>query len=360
MTPFTRPLARPLVLPAALLLAGGILAVSLPASSSLASTTTTLCNSQTASVSGGAYMIQNDEWGSSAPECITTNGNAEFRMVNSSIANGGDGAPGGYPYIYKGCSYGVCSSGSGLPIRVSNIHEGTVTTSWQTSQPGGSSIYNAAYDIWFNQTPSTSGQPNGTELMVWLRRQGPKHPYGSQVATDVSVGGRSYNVWYGNAHGFNTVTYLMTTGKRSVTNLDLRPLEANAVGRGYLKKSWYLISVEAGFEVWQGGTGLATKSFSVNVTRHIACDTTVSQRYPADHSSTDVAVRTSDDAQVTTVAHFSTGNRTRKLRANASGRASTVYGVRNARPGVRVPVSVTARRGDGAGTCSTWFTPRAA
>ncbi|HUC27771.1 MAG TPA: hypothetical protein VMA73_34165 [Streptosporangiaceae bacterium] len=354
------PLTRPLVLPATLLLAGGILAVSLPASGSEASTTTTLCNSQTASVSSGAYMVDNNEWGSSAPECITTNGSAEFRMVNSAIANGGDGAPGGYPDIYKGCNYGVCTSGSGLPIRVSNIHEGTVTTSWQTAQPGGSSIYNAAYDIWFNQTSSTSGQANGTELMVWLRRQGPKHPYGSQVATDVSIGGRSYNVWYGNAHGFNTVTYLMTSGKRSVTNLDLRPLEANAVGRGYLKKSWYLISVEAGFEVWQGGTGLATKSFSVKVTRHVTCDATVSQRNPADHSGTDVLVRTADHAQVTTVAHFTTGNRSRRVRATAQGRARAVYGVRTARPGVRVPVSVAVRHGNAAGTCSTSFTPRAA
>jgi hypothetical protein len=261
------PLTRPFVLPAVLLLAGGILAVSLPAASSGASTTQTLCGESSASVSGGAYTVNNNEWGSGAPECITTNGGAEFRMVNSSIANGGDGAPGGYPHIYKGCDYGVCTSGSGLPIRVSNIHSGTVTTSWRTTQPGGGDIYNAAYDIWFNQTSYTSGQPNGTELMVWLRRQGPKHPYGRRVASNVSVGGRRYSVWYGNTHGFNTVTYLMTTGTRSVSNLDLRPLEANAVGRGYLKKSWYLISVEAGFEVWQGGTGLATKRFSVKITR---------------------------------------------------------------------------------------------
>jgi hypothetical protein len=246
-------------------LAGGLLALSLPAASSEAGTTT-LCNSQTASVDGGAYTVNNNEWGSGAPECITTNGNAEFRMVNSSIANGGDGAPGGYPHIYKGCDYGACTSGSGLPIRVSRIRAGTITTSWRTSQPGGSNnIYNAAYDVWFNRTPNTSGQANGTELMIWLRRQGPKHPYGSQVASNVRIGGRSYNVWYGNAHGFNTVTYLMTTGKRSVTRLDLRQLEADAVGRGYLRRSWWLISVEAGFEVWQGGKGLATKSFSVNV-----------------------------------------------------------------------------------------------
>jgi hypothetical protein len=263
------PLTRLLVLPAALLLAGGILAVSLPAASSGAVKTTKLCHSQTASVSRGAYIIDNNEWGSSAPECITTNGKAEFRVANSSIANGGDGAPGGYPDIYKGCFYGKCTSGSGLPIRVSKIRAGTVTTSWRTAQPGGSNIYNAAYDIWFNKTATTRRKANGLELMIWLNHHGPKHPYGSEVASNVSIGGRSYNVWYGaRARSYGTVTYEMTSGVRSVSNLDLRTLAADAVSRGYLLKSWYLISVQAGFEVWQGGKGLATKSFFVNVTRH--------------------------------------------------------------------------------------------
>ena len=57
----------------------------------------------------------------------------------------------------------------------------------------------------------------------------------------------------------------MTTGTTAVTNLDLQPLVADAVSRGYVARSWYLISVEAGFELWRGGTGLATNSFSVNV-----------------------------------------------------------------------------------------------
>jgi hypothetical protein len=259
-------LARTFALPAALLLTGGILSVTLPSVSSEAATTT-LCNSQTASVDGGAYTVDNNEWGSGAYECITTNGNAEFRMVNSSIANGQDGAPGGYPDIYKGCFYGACTSGSGLPIRVSAIRAGTVTTSWRTAQPKGGSIYNAAYDIWFNKTRSTGGgEANGLELMVWLNHHGPKRPYGSEVASDVSIGGRSYDVWYGGRAGrYGTVTYEMTSGVRSVRNLDLRPFEANAVGRGYLRRSWYLISVQAGFEDWQNGTGLATKSFSVAV-----------------------------------------------------------------------------------------------
>jgi len=263
------PLTRPLVLVAALLLAGGILAASLPAASSEAAKSTKLCHSQTASVSGGAYRIDNNEWGSSAPECITTDGKAEFRVANSSIANGGEGTPGGYPDIYKGCFYGACTSRSGLPIRVSAIRAGTVITSWRTGQPGGGNIYNAAYDIWFNKTRTTRHGANGAELMIWLNHHGPKHPYGSEVASNVSIGGRSYNVWFGGRAGsYGTVTYTMTSRARSVSHLDLRPLEANAVSRGYLSTSWYLITVQAGFEVWKGGTGLVTRSFSVNVTRH--------------------------------------------------------------------------------------------
>jgi Glycosyl hydrolase family 12 len=260
------PLNRALALPAALLLAGGILAVSLPASA-MAATTTTLCNSQTAPVGGGAYMIGNNEWGSGALECITSDGRADFTVANSSITKGRDGAPGGYPAIYKGCHWGACTHGSGLPVRVSRIHAGTVTTSWSTSQPGGN-VYNVAYDTWFNQTPATSGAPNGAELMIWLNHHGPKHPYGHRVASNVRIGGRSYNVWFGRARqGWNTVSYTRTARTTSVRNLDLQALVADAVSRGYISRSWYLIDVEAGFELWQGGTGLATNSFSVNVVR---------------------------------------------------------------------------------------------
>ena len=159
--------------------------------------------------------------GPSASECITTDGGADFTVANSSIDNATNGAPGGYAAIYKGCHWGACTTGSGFPIRASAIHPGTVTTSWSTAQPGGSSDYDVAYDIWFNQTPTTSGQPNGTELMIWLNHNGPVQPFGSQVASDVSVGGRGYNVWFGQ-QGWNTVSYTMTAGTTSVSNLDLR------------------------------------------------------------------------------------------------------------------------------------------
>jgi hypothetical protein len=264
MTPFTRmpPFTRVLALPAALLVVGASLAVLLSTSSEAA--TTPLCKSQTLAIEGSSYTVENNEWGSSAPECISTDGSAGFTVANSSIANSTYGAPGGYTAIYRGCHFGACTRGSGFPIQVADIRPGRVTTSWATSQPGGGSDYDVAYDIWFNQTPTTTGQPNGTELMIWLNHHGPVQPFGSKVASNVGIGGRSYDVWFGK-QAWNTVSYTMTSGTTSVSDLDLEPLIADAISRGYIDPSWYLIDVEAGFELWQGGTGLATKTFSVNV-----------------------------------------------------------------------------------------------
>ena len=250
---------------AALLLVFGGVAAALFSGSAHAATTT-LCQEQTAPV-GGSYIVQNNEYDSSASECVTTDGNADFTVANSGISNSTSGSPGAYPSIYQGCHWGNCSSGglSTTPIQVSNLTAGKVTTNWSTTQPGGSSDYDVAYDIWFNQTPTTSGQPNGTEMMVWLNHNGPVQPFGSEVASNVSVGGHTYNIWEGTQSVWNTVTYDMTSPATSVSNLDIGTLTQDMVNRGYTKSSWYLIDVEAGFELWQGGAGLATSSFSVNL-----------------------------------------------------------------------------------------------
>jgi hypothetical protein len=245
----------------------GAAALTVPTAASAHASTTVLARSQSAPVAGGAYTVQNNEWGSSAPESITTDGGADFTVAHSSISNATNSAPGGYPSIYAGCHWGSCTQGglAANPVRVSTLTDrGTVTTSWSTSQPGGSSDYDVAYDIWFNQTPTTSGQPNGTELMIWLNHNGPVQPFGAKVASNVRIGGRSYDVWFGR-QAWNTVSYTMTSGTTSVRNLDVGALTADAVDRGYIQKSWYLIDVEAGFELWQGGARLATKSFSVNL-----------------------------------------------------------------------------------------------
>jgi Glycosyl hydrolase family 12/Cellulose binding domain len=239
-------------------------ALTLMASNAQAATTSLCGATSTAAVGGGAYMVQNNEWNSSASECVTTDGAADFTVANSAISNATNGAPGGYPSIYKGCHWGLCTQNSSLPIQVANLNPGTVTTSWSTTQPG-SGIYDVAYDIWYNQTPTTNGQPNAEEMMIWLNHTGSVQPSGSVVASNVTIGGHTYNIWLGRESVWNDVSYVMTSPSTSVSNLDVDLLAADSVSRGYMTKSDYLIDLEAGFELWQGGAGLATTSYSVNI-----------------------------------------------------------------------------------------------
>jgi hypothetical protein len=223
---------------------------------------TTMCGQyQNVAVSGGQYVVQTNEWNSSATQCISTSGNADFTVTQSAINNATNGAPGSYPSIYKGCHWGNCTQNSGLPVQVSSMS--SVTSDWSTTQPQ-SGAYDVAYDIWYNSTPSTSGQPDGAELMVWLNSRGGVQPAGSIIASNVSIGGAVYNIWY-DRMSWNYIAYQMVSGTTSVTGLDIHAITRDAVSRGYVQPSWYLIDVEAGFELWQGGANLATNSFGVTV-----------------------------------------------------------------------------------------------
>jgi|SRR5579872_1394336 len=244
------------------------LAVAVPACAlgPSASKPITLCGEQRASIVGGAYIVHNNEYGTREPECIQLDHDTGFTVTQSSIAMPADGGPGGYPSVYQGCHWGSCTSGglSADPVQVGAMTEGGVITSWTTAQPG-TGVYSVAYDIWFNRTPVTSGQPDCAELMVWLGSAGGVRPFGAPIATGIVLDGRQYDVWAGQQHWGHTITYLLTNGTTSVTGLDVGTLAHDAVSRGYLSDSCYLISVEAGFEIWQAGTGLASSDFSVSV-----------------------------------------------------------------------------------------------
>jgi len=59
----------------------------------------------------------------------------------------------------------------------------------------------------------------------------------------------------------------MNRAASSVDALDLSAVAIDAARRGYLAGSSYLLNVEAGFEIWQGGRGLETRSFALSVGR---------------------------------------------------------------------------------------------
>jgi hypothetical protein len=217
-------------------------------------------------VEGGAYVVQNDEWNSTAAECITTDGHAQFTVASSAIRESASGDPGGYPSIYSGCSAGVCTTGNKLPIRVSRLKPGMITSSWVTSQPADGA-YDVAYDIWFNRAPVTSGAPDGGELMIWLAHRGGSQiaPAGAPVA-HVAIDGYAFTVWlWTDKGGQHRISYVMDHQVRSVQDLNVSGIAADAARRGYLSATSYLLNIQAGFEIWQGGRGLGTESFALSV-----------------------------------------------------------------------------------------------
>ena len=226
--------------------------------------------SPTGTIPAGDYMIQNNEWNSTATQCVTYTSGTAWSVSTANFNLGTSGAPATYPSIYKGCHWGLCTPNSGLPIQVSKL--GTATSSWSTTQPA-SGAYDVAYDIWFNSTPTTTGQPDGTEMMIWINSRGGVQPFGSQTAT-ANIAGYNWNVWTGNQTSWKIISYVLNPGATSINNLDIKALINDSVSRGSLNASNYLIDSEAGFEIWQGGQGLATNSYSFNATAGTGGDTT--------------------------------------------------------------------------------------
>ena len=102
--------------------------------------------------------------------------------------------------------------------------------------------------------------------MIWLNEQnialiGPQLP-------DVTIDGTQWHVFdvykktaVGN---WNRIAFERVTPVTSVSNLDVAPFVQAAISDGAIAPDWYQQDLESGFEIWYGGVGLTTYSFSAN------------------------------------------------------------------------------------------------
>jgi hypothetical protein len=222
-----------------------------------AAAATALCDAYASTTtSDGRYTIQNNRWGTSAQQCIEPTATG-FTVTTADGSVSTSGAPKSYPSIYWGCHYATCTPGFD-PVQASSPTFPTLRTSVSMTYPA-TGEWDAGYDLWFDPTPRRDGQNTGAEVMVWLHHAGRPQPIGSKVAT-VTLDGTSWDVWFGNT-GWNVVSYVRTAGTASL-DVALATFYDDAVRRGYAQRDWYLTSVQAGFEPWVGGAGLAVTAFS--------------------------------------------------------------------------------------------------
>jgi hypothetical protein len=223
---------------------------------------------QTALVADGDYGLKLNEWNSSEPIVMTSDGGSDFNIPSSNMSLATGGAPSGYYEMWKGSSWGANTNNKGapFPFLVSSITPGMITTSATCHTAGVSGDWDNSYDIWFNAS-STAGQTNNQaapelEMMIWLNHTSGADPIGHQVASNVAIGGNTYNIWY-NDSGGNTVSYVLSNPSTTIST-DLYPMIQNSISRGYMPSSYYLLDVEFGFEIWNGGSGLGCSNFTVN------------------------------------------------------------------------------------------------
>jgi Glycosyl hydrolase family 12/Cellulose binding domain len=217
---------------------------------------------QYGSTTQGNYIIMNNRWGTTATQCInvTTNG---FQIVQQDGTGNLGGAPTAYPAIYAGCHYSNCSPNTNMPALISSI---TSANSSVTTTYPSSGTYDAAYDIWINDTTNVTGVQK-TEIMIWLNHTGSIQPVGSNTGTTFSAAGKSWNVWSGNNGSNNVVSYVANPAGVTSVSFDVMAFVKDAMtrGSGFGTNSWYLTSIQMGFEPWVGGVGLSVNSFSATV-----------------------------------------------------------------------------------------------
>lgn len=236
------------------LTAGGLITLSAAPS---AHADTQICDQYGSTTIQGRYVVQNNRWGTTATQCINvTSSGFQITQADGTATNGG---PKSYPSVFNGCHYTNCSPGTNLPAQLSTISSAPTGVSFTYV---GNAVYDAAYDIWLDPTPRKDGV-NKTEIMIWYNHTSPVQPVGSRVGS-ANVAGRTWDVWTGN-NGSNDVISFVAPSAIGSWNFDVKAFANEAVSRGLAQNSWYLTSVQAGFEPWQNGVGLAVTSFSSSV-----------------------------------------------------------------------------------------------
>ncbi len=211
---------------------------------------------------GRRYVVENGNFGGK-PECITNRGlRANFEITKSG-ANSAGIEPVAYPFALYGCSWGLCTPGTKLPARLSRVRH--ATASWHI-RGRAAGRWNAAFDVWFGRHRSAyKGQARGAELMIWLNAR-------HDPATRAQVIRVDHRRWYvyhwvtsHNGARWNYIQVRAVRPTEHVTNLALLPVIHRVERMGLIRRWWWMLNIESGFEIWRGGKGLQTRSFAAGV-----------------------------------------------------------------------------------------------
>ncbi|MEU4560259.1 cellulose binding domain-containing protein [Actinoplanes sp. NPDC023936] len=215
----------------------------------------------------GKYWVNNNVWGradGTGSQCVWENGLSGDNLSWGTSWNwtGDTTKVKSYASAVLGWHWGWKATGTGLPIRLSAGKQVNASWNFQVTQTT-SNIMNVAYDLWLHDIANPDWQNNpADEVMVWLYKSGGAGPVGTKQAT-VTIAGTSWDLYKGNI-GWNVYSFVRTSNTSSAS-LDLTDFTDDLVARGWLAKSKYLSSVQAGTEIFTGSGRLDTTAYSVKI-----------------------------------------------------------------------------------------------
>ena len=216
----------------------------------------------------GKYWLNSNLWGAntgSGSQCLW-----EMSQRAATIAwgtrwdwRGQVDAVKSYNCAVLGWHWGWKLANTGLPLQLCVSR--SVQTFWdfhlQETAPGG---LNVSYDLWLSSDPQLGNASADHEIMIWLYQSGDILPIGTKQAT-VTLGGTDWELWEGSLPqcGWPVHSFVRVVNTMSQT-LNLSEFFDYLIGRG-LSSSEYLLSVEAGVEVFTGAGQLDTTAYSVEI-----------------------------------------------------------------------------------------------
>jgi hypothetical protein len=117
-----------------------------------------------------------------------------------------------------------------------------------------------------------TGQADGAELMIWINHHGACCVL-QRRAPIVRIDGYRFYLSHWRHYSprwhvsWNYIQFRLVHPRSRVDGLQLKPFIHRSVRLGLARPAWWLENVVAGFEVWSGGRGLATRHYSVSMWR---------------------------------------------------------------------------------------------
>ncbi|KAL0958812.1 hypothetical protein HGRIS_014131 [Hohenbuehelia grisea] len=215
-------------------------------------------------VTAGPYSLLLDQWGaggaSSGSQCASLTSFSGTTVAWKTTWNwqGGNGVK----------SFTNIQLNNGLNKQLSAIKSMPSTWKWSQSA-SGSIVADVAYDLF---TSSSPGGNNVNEIMIWLANYnaGPiSSQYNSDgtpkpVASNVSLAGHTWNVYFG-SNGANNVYSFLPTGNGIITSFsgDLNTFLKYLTSSQGVSASQYLKTAQGGTEPTTGSATLTTSAYSL-------------------------------------------------------------------------------------------------